>query len=130
MHEGEKDGVDLCLWMSIKHDSAAKLYPLRIFYAERIRSLKLSYNGSLHDYIDRFQGLAILWRGINDTVQPEHRIVTQIVEQIKIRSFLDHIRVLRIGIPPRRRFAMQQQCCALTRSAIMPARPRILSIWR
>ena len=79
----EKDGAELWLWMRIKYESAAKLDPLRIFYAENIILLKLRYNGSLNNYIDRFQVLAILWREIYPTVQPEHRLVTQIVEQIK-----------------------------------------------
>ena len=60
MHEGEKDGVDLWLWLKIKYESAAKLGPLRIYYADKIWLLKLRSNGSLHDYIDRFQGLAII----------------------------------------------------------------------
>ena len=60
MHEVEKDGVDLWLWLKIKYESAATLYPFRIYYAEKISSLKLRSNGSLHDYIDWFQGLAIL----------------------------------------------------------------------
>ena len=83
MHEGEKDGVDLWLWLKIKYESAAKLDPLRLYYAEKIRSLKLRSNGSTQDYIDRFQGLEILRRAIDTTVQPEHRLVTQMVEQIE-----------------------------------------------
>ena len=62
MHEGEKDGVDLLLWMKIKYESEAKIDPLKKFYQDRLRSLKLRVNGSLHDYIDILQGLAILWR--------------------------------------------------------------------
>ena len=31
MHEGDKDGVALLLWMKIKYKSAAKLDPLRIY---------------------------------------------------------------------------------------------------
>ena len=57
MHEGEKDGVDLWLWIKVKYESADISDPLRIYYAEKIRSLKLRANGSLHNYIDRFQGL-------------------------------------------------------------------------
>ena len=52
MHEGEKDGVDLWLWLKVKYESAAISDPLRIYYAEKIRSLKLRANGSLHNYID------------------------------------------------------------------------------
>ena len=60
MHKDDKDGVELLLWMKIKYESAAKLDPLRVFYADNTGSLKLRANCSLHDYIDRFQGLAIL----------------------------------------------------------------------
>ena len=51
MHEGEKDVVKLWLWMRINYESAAKLDPLKIYYADKIRSLMLRSNGSLHDYI-------------------------------------------------------------------------------
>ena len=83
MHEGDKDGVESLLWMKIKYESAAKLDPLRIFYADKIRLLKLRSNGSLHDYIYRLQGLAILWREIDPAVQSEYRLVNQMVEQIE-----------------------------------------------
>ena len=83
MHEGEKDGVDLWLWLKIKYESTAKLDPLRLFYVEKIRSLKLKSGGSLHDYIDRFQGLEILWQAMNTSVHPGYRIVTQMFEQIE-----------------------------------------------
>ena len=79
----EKDGMDLWLWLKIKYESAATLYPLSIYYGEKIILLKLRSNGSLHYYIDRFQGLAILWRAIDTTVQTEHRLVTQMVKQIE-----------------------------------------------
>ena len=68
MHEGDKDGVELLLWMKIKYESTAKLDPLRIYYADNIRSLKLRINGSLHDYIYRFQGFSILWWEIDPAV--------------------------------------------------------------
>ena len=83
MHEEEKDGVDMWLWLKVKYESAAISDPLRIYYADKIRSLKLGANGSLHNYIDRFQGLVIQWRAINMTVHPEYRLVTQMVEQIE-----------------------------------------------
>ena len=51
-HEGEKDGVDLWLWLKVKYESADISDPLRIYYAEKIRPLKLRANGSLHNYID------------------------------------------------------------------------------
>ena len=50
-------------------------------------SLKLQANGSLHDYIDRFQGLSILWREINTTVQAGDNLVTQMVDQIEYPLF-------------------------------------------
>ena len=62
MHEGDKDGVSLILWLKIKYESEAKIDPLRQFYSDKMRYLKLHVNSSIHDYIDRFQGLAILWR--------------------------------------------------------------------
>ena len=76
MHEVDNDGVALLLWMKIKYESAAKLDTLRIYYSEKMRSLKLKVNGSLHCYIDRFQGLAILWREIDPSVQAEDKLVT------------------------------------------------------
>ena len=51
MHEGEKDGVDLWLWHNVNYESAAISDPLSIYYAEKIMSLNLRANGSLHDYI-------------------------------------------------------------------------------
>ena len=57
MDEGDKDDVALLLWMKIKYESTAKLDPLRIYYSDKMRSLKLRVNESLHDYIDRFHGL-------------------------------------------------------------------------
>ena len=61
MNEGEKYGVNLWLWIKIKDESADKLNPLRIYYEEKIRSIKLRYNVIPHDYIDQLQGLEILW---------------------------------------------------------------------
>ena len=83
MHEGEKDGVSLLLWMKIKYDYEAKIDPLKQFYSGKLRSLKLRVNGSLQDYIDRLQGLAILWREIDPTIQVEEKLVTQLVYQIE-----------------------------------------------
>ena len=51
MHEGNKKGVDLWYWLKIRYESAVKLDPLRRFYAEKIRLLKLKSDGSLGDYI-------------------------------------------------------------------------------
>ena len=83
MREGEKDSVDLWLWLKVKYESESILDPLRIYYAEKIRLLKLRANGSLHNYIDRLQGMTILWRAIDMTVQPDYRLVPQMVEQIE-----------------------------------------------
>ena len=87
MHEGEKDGVEFWLWFKIKYESAAKLDPLRIFYAENIWSFKLRSTGSIHDYIEQFQGMAIMWQEIDATMQPEHRLVTQMFDQIEVPLF-------------------------------------------
>ena len=62
MHKGVNDGVGLWLWIRIKYERLAKLDLLTIFYADKIRSLKFRSNGSLRDYIDWFQGSAIIWR--------------------------------------------------------------------
>ena len=83
MHEGNKDGVDLWYWLKVRYDSAAKLDPLRSFYGDKISSLKLNSNGSLVGYIERLQGLEIMWREIDMNVQPEYRLVTQMVEHIE-----------------------------------------------
>ena len=40
MHEGEKDGVSLLLWMKSKYESEAKIDPLKQFYSDKLRSLK------------------------------------------------------------------------------------------
>ena len=69
--------------MKIKYESEVNINPLKQFYQDRLRSLKLCVNGSLHDYIDRFQGLAILWREIDPTIQAEEKLITQLVNQIK-----------------------------------------------
>ena len=49
MHEWNKESVDLWSWLKVRYDSAAKLDPLRRFYREKIRSLKLKSGGSLGD---------------------------------------------------------------------------------
>ena len=82
MHEGEKYGVELWFWLKIKYESVAKLDTLRLYNAEKIRSLKLTANASLHNYIDWFQGPEILWQAIDKTVQSDHRLATKMVEQI------------------------------------------------
>ena len=87
MHKGVNDGVGLWLWIRIKYERLAKLDPLTIFYADKIRSLKLRSNGSLRDYIDWFQGLAIIWREIYPLVQPEHKLVNKKFEQIEDPPF-------------------------------------------
>ena len=69
MNQGDKDGVDLWSWLKVKYESAAKLDPLRHFYWEKIRLLKLKSGGSLGNYIKRFHGMEILWRETENTVQ-------------------------------------------------------------
>ena len=54
MHEGNKDGVELWSFNKVRYESAAKLDPLRRFYGEKIRSLKLNPCRSLGNYIERF----------------------------------------------------------------------------
>ena len=52
--------MDFWFWLKIKYESAAKLDPLRLYYAEKTRLLKLRANGILHDYIAQLQGMAIM----------------------------------------------------------------------
>ena len=70
-------------WIKVRYESESKLDPLKSFYGENIRSLKLKAGGLLVNYIDRFQGLAILWQEIDKSVGPEDRLVTQMVKQIE-----------------------------------------------
>ena len=67
-------------------------------------SLKLSVNGSLHDYIDRFQGLAILWREIYPTVQAEEKLVTQLVDHIEDPLFIGPCKSIRNWIKSKKKF--------------------------
>ena len=87
MHEGEKDGVSLLLWMKIKYKSETNIDPLKQLYSDKLRSLKIRVNGSLHDYIDIFQVLAILYREIYPTIQAEEKLVTQLVDHIEYPLF-------------------------------------------
>ena len=104
MHKGEKDGVSLLLWLKIKYVSEAKIDPLRQFYSDKLRSLKLRVNGSLHDYIDRFQGLAILWRDIDPTIQAEGKLVMQLVDQIEDPLFTGPCVSIRNWIKSKKKF--------------------------
>ena len=61
----------------------AKLDILRRFYGGEIMSLNLKSSGSIVNYIKRFQGLEILLQEIDTTVQPEYRVVVQMVEHIE-----------------------------------------------
>ena len=45
--------------------------------------LKHKSGGFLGDYIEKFHGLEIMWIEIDTNVQPEYRLVTQMVEQIE-----------------------------------------------
>ena len=83
MHEGDKYGVNLWSWLKVRYESAANLDPLRQFYGDNIRLLKLKSGGSLGDYIERFQGLAILWQEIDTNVELGYRLITQMVEKIE-----------------------------------------------
>ena len=104
MNEGENDGVSLLLLLKIKYESEAKIDPLRQFYSDKLRSLKVCVNGSLHDYIDRFQGLAILWREIDPTVQAEEKLVTQLVDHIEDPLFIGPCESIRNWIKSKKTF--------------------------
>ena len=82
MHEGNTDGICLWSWLKVRYESAAKLDHLMHFYGEKIRSFNLKAGGSIGDCIDRFQGLAIIWQETDNNFEPEHRLVTQMVEKI------------------------------------------------
>ena len=122
--------MDLWIWLKIKYESAAKLDPLRLYYAKKIRSLKLRANGSIHNYIDRFQGMTILWQAIDTIVQMEHRLATQMVEQIEDPLFSGPCESIKNWAKARKSFAIQQLSCVLTRLVNYPARPRRQSKWR
>ena len=104
MHEGEKDGVSLLLWMKIKYETKAKIDLIMQFYSDKLRCLKLRVNGSLHDYIDRFQGLSIVWREIDPTVQAEEKLVTQLVDQIEDPLFTGPCESIRNWIASKKTF--------------------------
>ena len=81
--KGNMDGIRSCYWIKVRYDSTSKLDPLRYFYGENIRLLKLKAGGSLVEYIERLYSLGILWQEIEKNVDPEDRIVTKMVEQIE-----------------------------------------------
>ena len=83
IHEGITDGIRLWSWLKVRYESAAKLDPLRQLYGNKIRLLNLKSGGSLFEYIDHFQGLSIIWREINPSVEPKFRLVTQMIEHIE-----------------------------------------------
>ena len=60
MHEGSMNGICLWSWIKVIYESADKLDPLKILYAENIMSLKLKASELIIEYIEQFQGLKIL----------------------------------------------------------------------
>ena len=119
MHKGGKCGVSLLLWMKIKYESEAKIDPLNSYYHDKLWALKLRVNGILHDYIDKFQGLAILLREINPSIQAEEKLVTHLVSQIEDTFSWAPAKVLETGLVPGRLFVMPQLRCMDMKSAIM-----------
>ena len=83
MHEGNMYSILLWSWFKVRCESASKLDPLRRIYRENIWSLKLKSGGLLVHYIDRLQGLEIIWREIYKSSKPEYQLVTQMVKQIE-----------------------------------------------
>ena len=59
-------GPSLKLYMRVR----LNWIPSGVFYGEKISSLKLKSGGYLGYYIERFRGLAILWREIDTNFQP------------------------------------------------------------
>ena len=57
MNEGNIDGILLWSRLQVRYDSDVKLDHIKIFYREKIRSLKLKAGGSLVKYIEQFQVL-------------------------------------------------------------------------
>ena len=80
-------GIRLWSWLKVRYESSAKLDPLRRLYRDNIWSLKLKASGLLVYYINRFQGLEILWREIDKSVEPKYHLVTQMVEHIEDMTF-------------------------------------------
>ena len=83
IHEGNIYGIRLCYWIKVRYGSADELDTLKCFYGQKIRSLQLEAVGLLIEYIDQFQGLEILWKEIDCIVEPEDRLVTQMVKYIE-----------------------------------------------
>ena len=76
------DGIRLWYWLKVRYESAAKMYPIKLLYREKIYSLMREAGGSLVKYIHQFQVLEILWREIYQSVEPKFQLVIQMVEQI------------------------------------------------
>ena len=49
MHEGNMGVICLWSWLKVIHESASKLYPLKILYREKIWLLNLKAGGPLVD---------------------------------------------------------------------------------
>ena len=83
MQEENMYGIRLWYWLKVIYESATKLDPIRRLYGEKIWFLKLKSGGSLDEYIDNFQGFSIFHWEIGETVDPEDKLVTQMVEHIE-----------------------------------------------
>ena len=57
MNEGNIDGILLWSRLQVRYDSDVKLDHIKIFYRDKIRSLKLKAGGLLVKYIEKFQVL-------------------------------------------------------------------------
>ena len=55
MGQGGDYGIFLLNWLRVRYESEDKLDPLKTFYPENIRPLKLKANGSILDFIDLFR---------------------------------------------------------------------------
>ena len=92
--------------------------------------INISSNESIHNYIERFQGLEILWKEIDTTVQPAHMLVTQIFKHIEDPLFSGPCNSIKKWAESKKFFAMHQLRCALTISVNYLGRPRRQLKWR
>ena len=83
MLEGNMKDIFLWFRLKVRYESAAKLDPLKRLYRNNSWSLKLNAGVLLVEYIDQFQGLAILKEEIDKTAKHEDDPITQMVEHIE-----------------------------------------------
>ena len=83
--------------MRVIYESTAKLEPLKWFYQDKSRSLKLKANRSLVIYANWFQGLDILHQKIDRDTESEKEIFIQMVEHIEDPLFSGPCKTIKTG---------------------------------